>query len=335
MYETSGYEELNKANILSKITEYDIFRYYIKDFKSTGRKFCSELRQDVHPSCSIKVLPSGIAIYKDFASGETYNAFSYVQKKYTLNFYEALNVISNDFNLGLHSPSKTPVKSMGYEGVHITKQPKFSTTEIRIVSKDFSSRGENYWLQYGITTAMLQEYNVKEISHYYINKLLITIPNKEIGFAYHFGNYKYKILRPFNQEWKWVTNSNAEVVQGLSQIPKTGGFLFITKSLKDVMTLRTMGYYAIAPQSENTEIPSEIITKLKSCWDEIVIYYDNDIPGMTAAKEHSSKYGLPFICNPICVEKDSSDYYKKNGRKKLDLLIQNLIKHVQGDIYTV
>ena len=54
---------------------------------------------------------------------------SYVQKKYNLNFYEALKVISNDFNLGLHT-GEVVNKTMGYEGVHITKQPRPIATDI-------------------------------------------------------------------------------------------------------------------------------------------------------------------------------------------------------------
>lgn len=327
MYETRGYEELNKNNILSKVTEYDIFRYYIKDFKSPSKKFCSELRKDVHPSCSIKLLPSGYTIYRDFASGETYNVFSYVQKKYNLNFYEALKVISNDFNLGLHT-GEVVNKTMGYEGVHITKQPRPIATDIRVVSKSFSNAGLAYWNNFGITKELLQEYCVKEISHYYINSTYITVPKREHAFAYYFGNYRYKILRPQNPDWKWVTNCDASIVQGLNQIPKIGELLFITKSLKDIMTLRSIGYSAVAPQSENTVISSDIINELKQSWDKIIIYYDNDIPGLKASREHSTKYKLKTINNPICMEKDPSDFYKKNGEKELDLLIKNLINYV-------
>ena len=40
------------------------------------------------------------------------------------------------------------------------------------------------------------------------------------------------------------------------------------------------------------------------------------------------KYKLKTINNPICMEKDPSDFYKKNGENKLDLLIKNLINYV-------
>ena len=46
MYNTKGYKILSADNILKKITEYDIFKYYIESFERPGKKFCSEIRAD-------------------------------------------------------------------------------------------------------------------------------------------------------------------------------------------------------------------------------------------------------------------------------------------------
>ena len=54
MYNTKGYQILSAENILKKVTEYDIFKYYISGLEAPGKKFCSELRKDRNPSCSIK-----------------------------------------------------------------------------------------------------------------------------------------------------------------------------------------------------------------------------------------------------------------------------------------
>ena len=63
MYNTKGYQILSAENILKKVTEYDIFKYYISGLEAPGKKFCSELRKDRNPSCSIKILTSGKAFY--------------------------------------------------------------------------------------------------------------------------------------------------------------------------------------------------------------------------------------------------------------------------------
>ena len=328
MYNTRGYEILNIENILKKVTEYDIFKYYIGEFDDPGKKFCSEIRADKNPSCSIKIMISGKAIYRDWATGETYDCFKYIQQKYGLTLYECLKVISNDFNLGLHSGEVEKNKTMSIIGEHLRKQPKVSDTKLRIVSIPFTNNGRSYWDSYGISEGILNLYNVKQISHYYINISLITIPKRDIAFSYAFGNYKYKILRPFNTEWKWVTNANASIIQGYNQLPDYGKFLFITKALKDVMVLNSLGFNAIAPQSENTIISLDAIAGLIQLWDQIIIYYDNDLPGISAAKAHSELYKIRYIHNTLGEPKDPSDYYLKYGGKKLKSMILKLVgKH--------
>ena len=326
MYNTKGYEILSVDNILKKVTEYDIFKYYIVGFDKPGKKFCSEIRMDKNPSCSIKIMTNSKAIYRDWATGETYDCFKYVQHKYNLTYYECLKVISNDFNLGLHSGEVELNTTREMIGEHFKKQPKSSDTKIRVVSIPFTFIGRSYWECYGIDKNTLSKYNVKQISHYYINTSLITIPKKEIAFAYSFGEYRYKILRPSGNEWKWISNANSTVVQGLQQLSDYGDTLFITKSLKDVMVLDSLGLDAIAPQSENTVIPLKIITYLKSAWHSIIIYYDIDEPGIIAAKAHSELYKVGYVHNALGGPKDPSDYYTRYGGEDLRQMIMKLIE---------
>ena len=44
---------LSVDTILSKVTDYDIFRFYCPPFKQVGKKFSSELREDPVPSAHI------------------------------------------------------------------------------------------------------------------------------------------------------------------------------------------------------------------------------------------------------------------------------------------
>lgn len=326
MYNTKGYEILNIENILKKVTEYDIFKYYIEEFDIPGKKFCSEIRVDKRPSCSVKIMSTGKAVYRDWATGEKYDCFKYLQQKYGLTLYECLKVISNDFNLGLHSGEVEKDKTMRMIGEHLRAQPKYTDTKIRIVSIPFTIPGKSYWDSYGVDKGILDLYRVKQISHYYINISLITIPKREVAFSYAFGNYKYKILRPFNKEWKWITNASASTIQGYEQLPDYGDTLFMTKSLKDVMVLSSLGFNAIAPQSENTVVSLDAVAKLQQLWNKIIIYYDNDPPGITAAKLHSELYKIRYIHNALNHPKDASDYYLKYGRENLKNMILKLVE---------
>ena len=49
------------------------------------------------------------------------------------------------------------------------------------------------------------------------------------------------------------------MIQGMHMIPKSGEFLVITKSMKDVMLCYELGIPAIAPNSENLFITDSIV----------------------------------------------------------------------------
>lgn len=325
MFNTENHDRLSIESILKSITHYDIFRHYITGFEVYNKRFRSELRRDNSPSCSIKPLMNGSISYKDHANGEHYNCFDYVSAKFGLSFKEALVLISNDFGLDL-TPEKVERKPTDFEALRYNKPlENASYADIKICSVPFTIEGLRYWKQYGIDRELLELYNIKQIKGFYINHQFIEISKNEVlAFAYCFGNYTYKILRPYAGEWKWTSNCRPNTVQGFSQLPDSGDFLVITKSLKDVITLRKLGYYAVAPQSENTVLPAKFIAYIKKRWNTIILYYDNDVPGIDAANHHSFLYELPFVHNPKSYEKDASDIYQARGKSKLKLILEEI-----------
>lgn len=65
-------------------------------------------------------------------------------------------------------------------------------------------------------------------------------------------------------------------------LPKHGEILVITKSMKDCMTLYSLGITAIAPISENCFLSEAQYKRLKERFKHIVVFYDNDRPGLRA-----------------------------------------------------
>ena len=57
-------DHLHTDVLLSKISEYDIFKYYCPNFIELSKKFCSDLREDQKPGVSI-VYWKGKLLYKD------------------------------------------------------------------------------------------------------------------------------------------------------------------------------------------------------------------------------------------------------------------------------
>jgi hypothetical protein len=91
---------LSVDNILSKIADYDIFRFYCPPFKQVGKKFSSELREDPVPSAHITAKNNRLR-YIDYGYMEhRFDSIGYVQYKYNLYLLEMrLMTIDHDFNL--------------------------------------------------------------------------------------------------------------------------------------------------------------------------------------------------------------------------------------------
>ena len=129
------------------------------------------------------------------------------------------------------------------------------------------------------------------------------------------------------RESKWFSNINREDVQGITQLPETGDTLYITSSLKDIIVLRKLGLNAIAPSAETTIIPEDIITMLKTRFKKLVIFYDNDNPGIIASNKHSKIYEASEIFVPFKYIsediKDPSDFVEKYSYEELLDVIKN------------
>ncbi len=325
MISTKNYKELNIDNIFNQISGYDVFKNYIPQFTDINKSFLSPLRKDRKPDVRIFKTKTGEFMYKDFAYPQhTFGCIKFKQELYNIGFKETLEMINEDFNLGL-----------GYGSTRTAKKvPKIAPKEfldsikteklIRIVSKEYNWYSRRYFDQYHISQETLERFKVKPIIGYYLN--YSYFPCDKTAYAYCFGNYKYKILQPYDEEMKWISNTNNMIIQGWEQLPEKGNLCFITSSLKDVMVLHEIGFTAIAPQSEAGSIPDEIINELEQRFKEVIIFYNNDDPGQRSALSLSNNTGFDFVHLPEeVVEKDPSDYAKEHGLEKLETMINTII----------
>jgi 5S rRNA maturation endonuclease (ribonuclease M5) len=151
-------------------------------------------------------------------------------------------------------------------------------------------------------------------------------------YAYKVFN-KFRIYRPLetNKLYKWKGNLSNYDIQGWEQLPKDNELLIITKSLKDVMVLKTFGYYAIAPSCETANIPDKIIKEITKHFQRIIVLYDYDDTGTNGAKRLKEKYNFEIVFIPLDYyklynTKDISDYRKEFGEKKTKELLKEMIK---------
>jgi hypothetical protein len=326
MYTTKGIQRITKEAVLERVMPIDIFYYYIPDYKGNQKSFKSDLYNDTNPSCSIKVFRNGDAIYTDFGTGESFDCFSYIQKKFNCSFIDSLLIINADFNLGIGSNVvfKPDPVLLGHSRINKNRKVTFNTV-IQIKAREWNGGiDREYWGQYFLTCDILNKYEVIPCSHIWVNGRSKTSKDGNPFYAFKFAKAVYKILTPYTEKGKkWLTNTNQYHLQGYNQLPFGGELLIITKSLKDVMVLDLLGYNAIAPQSESMGIPSDIINLLKKRFKRIIIFYDNDEAGRKGKNKIVYKYGFDFIEIP-CEIKDISDYIKEKGKQSALELVNKL-----------
>jgi hypothetical protein len=331
---------LSAENILKCISGLDIFKFYNPNIKGTTEAFCSDLRRDREPSCRIQVW-GGSYLYKDFATGDVYNCFTYVQAKFGVGYAEALEIINNDFNLNLSNTLNPGDKLRLQSGFVSPIDAKKRRKVIVVEKRSWKNIDINLWSKWGISLKTLKYFEVDPISKFSVDG--ITTNCTTLSPAYVYKIFKgFKIYRPLEKDRtrKWRSNTRKEEIQGWEQLPSKGEILFLTSSLKDVMVLYEMGYNAIALQSE-MEIPNEEMIKvLKGRFKILIVLYDNDYDkevnwGQKAATQIRDKYGIFNICIPEEYEStDPSDLVYNIGMADAKQIIKsgidNILARIQG-----
>jgi len=316
---------IRSSDIFNKVSDLDIYSYYLGYTPTIGKTISSPFRPDKNPSFSIfKCKYSNKLRWKDITRGDKGDSIDFVKMRFNATYYEALCIIDTDFALGLKR-GEVLLPSMGVIGTsdsEVDSYIKEAAREkvIQVRTALWGAEAENYWKQYGISLTTLDKFNVYNISHYWINENRFSI--QDLGFVYFFGD-KCKIYQPLNKKFKWCSNSG-DVIQGYSQLPKTGDVLVITKSLKDAMVLYEFGIPAIAFHSEVFFPGPEIIEEFTNRFTHVVSNYDWDRAGQHTAWRLRDEYGIPAYMLTNHGSKDLSDYCVRYGVGSAKKLIDKL-----------
>lgn len=310
--------KITKSYLLSQYSEETYMEYYL-GIKVAKGLFCSPLRKDNTPTCSFYRNKSGELIFKDFSGSFYGNFISVVMEKYHVPYFKALKIIAEDFNLSKKHVDKIvqPIK----QSTTIFKDD--GPADIRVEVKDFTQEELDWWASYGITLDILKKFNVFSCKNIFLNgELFKTLYKDNFMFGYYGGKKDglelWRIYFPKQHNYRFLTNWPAKKIQGLKQLKKSGDLCIITKSMKDCMTLYSLGFNAIAPNSENLFISDAVLNKLKSAFKYIIVLYDTDIPGIQNMRKIKKKYkDLYYFYIPRHYKaKDISDFYKKYGREE-------------------
>lgn len=330
--------ELNKREILDKISSYDILCHYLKPFHNH-----KELKKGVlinNPFLASHQKTPSFNIYstsqewryKDFATGHEGSCFDLVMRLNGVTYIEALRIICTDFNL---SNKSGPFSNNPFcENIH---------HDFSIQKKNYSDEELTYWNNYGIREDVLKLFNVCALSQFTtVNKTgrqyTVTGNIQNFIFAYTHDNW-VKIYKPYGDKkfrFQFLGKKDQEFIFGWDQLPKSGENVFLTGGEKDVMTLVSHGYPAFTLNSETAGLKTEIVHELKSRFKNVIVLYDNDQTGTKQSDQLVKVHGLKKVQLTKIPKsgKDISDFFANGGScQELNDIIQSVLinsKEVEG-----
>lgn len=334
---------ISKEYIFTKITQQQVFEKYLGISISSlldGTLFCNPLRDDTIPTCTFKVYvnsksyPEGYFInFRDWADNRGYDAIGLVQKiANNCSYMDALCLIAHHFNLLSAEDELEFQYVLNTDRMREVVKMSQKEVNLRITRKPFEKQHIEFWKQYHLDIEDLED-DVFAISCFWLNNERHN-PARNLGFAYHFGDYNYKVYNPLAKKQlgqiKFMHN-NARILQGENKLKFDKDLLILTSSYKDVKLLRKidklydMNFECAATMSETTKPIKESIDFFKTKYRNILLYYNNDDAGLKAAKSQSEEFGLEYIVNPENLPKDITDISKELGFDFAVETINNLL----------
>lgn len=325
--------QITKKFLLEQHSQETYLEYYLGIPVKKGL-FCSPLRKDNSPTCSFYRNKSGDIIFKDF-SGQFYGNFiNVVMFQYDCSYYKALQIIANDFGF-IKRPklAKNPRPIQESNTVFKDSGP----AQIRVEVQDFIDEELQWWGRYGITKEILKKFRVYSCKTIFLDGSYFTSSTKNQRiFGYYRGKdvngiELWRIYFPGRTSFKFLSNWKASMIQGAKQLEKSGDILVVTKSMKDVMCLYSLGIPAIAPNSETLFLSEAQFDKLKARFKHIVVFYDNDLAGISNMRKIRKKFNVQCFWIPRRYgAKDISDFYVKYGRETTLQLINEAKERIIG-----
>nr|DAL02953.1 MAG TPA: DNA primase [Crassvirales sp.] len=325
-------EKLSQEVLLKYNSEETYMEHYLGIPVKKGL-FKSPLRRDNTPTCSFYRDSCGRLIFKDFRGDFYGNFIEVVKYKYGVSYPKALAIIANDF--GIKQNPELKVNKSCIKEYSNNKLEKSEESIIKVKIKDFTEEELDWWRSYGITLNTLKKFFVFSCEIVFLNDQIYSYSSStSFNFGYFYpskdNNKQYwRIYYPQNRKYRFISNWNKTMIQGIHMMPKSGEFLVITKSMKDVMLCYELGIPAIAPNSENLFITD-------SQWDNIVIkfkhiflLYDTDLAGVANSKRIKKKFPkIQVLLIPRKYKaKDITDLYKKLGTEKMLNLVEEAKKY--------
>lgn len=316
--------ELSPDSILNKISEYDIYKFYMphQNWKINVVTY-SPFRNEKNPSFIIGYR-GGALRYCDFGdSSKKGNCFNFVMMLFNVGLNDALLMIDRDFDLGIISGSSTK----NYERIISDYAQPTATSKreyfIQVKTRRFTNEELAYWNGYYQDIDDLRANNVYSIDTVYLNKQKFPIKDTELRFGYLYEGH-WKIYRPFaDKKNKWMPNNvPITMMDGLDDITDCD-VAFINKSKKDYMVMKKVFPCCCAVQNEGMGCFSEEnVEFIKENSDRQILSFDSDETGVKNSQLITEKFGFEYCNVPrIYLDegiKDWADLARIHGLKTIE-----------------
>ena len=301
-----------------------IMEHYLKLSVVLGKRYVNPFRDDSNPGCFFKWTKQGNLYFVDYATEKVYyNSIDIAMLITGYKYPDILYKIESDFNLSSLNLSD---KERLMAETKSTVVPEVSPAIIKIKLARFTAKDLEYWSQFGVSTSILKFYDIRRVEKAWINNDLWYVNNENDPCYRYKEKDKFKLYRPLvkKKQLKFRSNFFGGILEGYMQLPHKGKLLIITKGLKDVMTLHSIGYNAVAVRSENTPMSDNAYELLKSRFEKLILWFDPDEAGVGGAKKMSEKFNIPFFPYEGEFGKDPSDIYRDYGATKVLELCKQL-----------
>lgn len=315
---------VTKEDILSKISEEDIYKRFCSDFPSRSIRSPLPGHHDKTPSFGFFQVERRW-LWKDQALGISGDVFRFVEKMEHTDFEGALRKISQAFNI--ESDFK-PYKRLIVHRDDSKPVPEEERAVLEAVRQPLSDFDYNIWARWNVSSAAMRYLNIFAAKEIWLRKPKEKVFKIWARYVEHNPVYYWthpytthiKAYKPFEKEKraKWINNcDNFTDIQGYAQCrikEFPGRPLLVTSSMKEVGFFRGFGINAMAGHTESSRFTPDFIRHLRKYCNPIISAYDGDPPGVKAAMFLRKEYKIPiaWLCRAHHTSKDPTDRWMED-----------------------
>ena len=316
---------LTPQAVLQKISEYDIFRFYMPDKSwKINQTTLSPFRHEKNPSFVIGN-KKGVLSFIDFGdTSKRGDCFTFVKMLFNMqSMDEVLRMIDRDFGLGfLPGTSTNKYKAIQKEYTQPEELGKRYSL-IQVVTRKFTQEELAYWNQYYQSLDDLRANHVYAIKKMFLNRKLFPLKETDLRFGYFYDGH-WKIYRPFgDKKSKWVPNNVPITTMDGKEDIVNCSVAFINKSKKDYMVMKKVFPCCCAVQNEGVACFSDAnVEYLKANSDRQILSFDADDVGVKNSQMITKLFDFEYANVPrkYLSEgiKDWADLAKEHGLEAIE-----------------